>query len=364
MKNRFLWGFLSALVLVGMLGCQSLLNNNEGVFGKAQQTNQKVGEQIRYTENQQAQSNEQKLTHIAAWSKGGVEYSLDKVTNDIPQEVIVAKQMNERVEALAGKPDFTEVEGIKSIVDELTSQTEKVRVAGEKALAEKDKQIAKIQDDDKKLDAQRENQIASALQQADVNARVADQYKATLNDMDKWGGLGAVWYGLHKFVVRMAWVLGIGSVLFLILRLLASSNPIAGAIFNIFEQIGSWAINTIAVIFPKALSIAGNVSKGVYNEAKSALSSIVDSVETVKLQEKASGKPATIQDLLDAAEATMTTEDKAQIEKIKLQLGWVKQSTISTIVPASNAKSETTGSLIVATTSSPTTSSNEVSGSK
>jgi len=363
MKNRFLWGFASAMILIAMMGCASLLNNNQGVFGKAQQANQKVGEQIRYTENQQAQSNEEKLQHIAAWSQGGVQYSLDKITNEVPQEVTVAKQMNERVEALAGQPNFTEVQGIKSIVDELTSQTEKVRQAGEKALAEKDKQIAKIQEDDKKLDAQRENQIASALQQANDNAKVADQYKATLQDMDKWGGLGAVWYGLHKFVVRMAWVLGIGSVLFIILRILATANPIAGAIFGIFDQIGSWFIHIIAVIFPKALSLAGNVATSTYNEAKSALTSIVDSVETVKLQSTASGKPATIEDLLNTAELSMTPSDKALIEDIKLKLGWVKPTVVPAVAPVSNAKSELTGSS-VSSTSSPVTGSNEVSGSK
>lgn len=366
MKNRFLYGFISALALIVMMGCASLLNNNQGVFGKAQQTNQKVDAQIRLTENQQAQSNEQKLAHIGAWAQGGVQYSLDKITNDIPQEVTVAKQMNARVEALAGKPDFTEVEGIKSIVDELTSQTEKVRLAGEKALAEKDKQIAKIQDDDKKLDAQREQQIAGALQQADANAKVADQYKATLNDMDKWGGLGAVWYGLHKFVVRMAWVLGIGGVLFLILRLLASANPIAGAIFSVFDQIGSWAVHCISVIFPKAVSLAGNVATKTYNEAKSALTSIVDSVETVKIQSAASGKPATIEDLLNTAELSMTPADKALVENIKLQLGWVKPAVTSTVVVSNTPKVEVTGSVLGTSVvnASQNTSSLPVSGSK
>ncbi len=332
-NNKFFYGFISAIALILAVGCSTLLDNNEGVFGKAQATNQKADTKIRVVENQQAQSNEDKLAHIGAWSQGGVEHALNQITNDVPKEVVVAKEMNARVEALAGKPDFKEVELIKGIVDDLLSQVQTTRVEGEKALALKDKQIAVIQAQDKQLDAQRENEIASALQQSDVNAKVADQYKATLNDMDKWGGLGAVWYGLHKFIVRMAWVLGIGGVLFFILRILASSNPIAGAIFNIFEQMGSWVVNTISLVLPKALSIAGNVSTEVYNGAKSALTSVVDSVETVKLQEKASGKPATIEDLLNAAEATMTPADKAQVEKIKLELGWVKPSTTSTIVP-------------------------------
>ncbi len=335
MKNKFLLGFASALAIILAVGCSSLLDNNQGIFGKAQQQNQKVGAEIRSTENAQAQSNEDKLKHIGAWSQGGVQYSLDQIKTNIPQEVTVAKQMNARVEALAGKPDFKEVEAIKGIVDDLLSQVQQTRIDGEKALAAKDKQIADIQANDQKLDKQREDQIAAAMEQANQNAQVADQYKATLQDMDKWGGLGAVWYGLHKFVIRMAWILGIGGGLFLLLRILASSNPIAGAIFSIFDQMGSWLIHTIAVIFPKALSIAGNVSTSIYNNTKSALNSIVDSVETVKLQEAASGKPATIEDLLNTAELSMTPEDKALIEKIKLQLGWVRTTTAPAIaVPA------------------------------
>ena len=263
------------------------MDNNQGVFGKAQVTNEKADTKIRVVENQQAQANEDKLVHIGAWSQGGVEHALNKITNEVPPEVTVAKEMNARVEALAGKPDFKEVELIKGIVDDLLSQVQTTRVEGEKALAQKDKEIAAIQAQDKQLITQRENEIASCVNSVRCQRQGADQYKATLNDMDKWGGLGAVWYGLHKFIVRMAWVLGIGGVLFFILRILASSNPIAGAIFNIFEQMGSWAVNTISLILPKALSIAGNVSTEVYNGTKSALTSIVDSVETVKLQQNA-----------------------------------------------------------------------------
>jgi len=350
-NNKFFYGFISAIIFMLAVGCSSLLDNNQGIFGKAQMANDKVDAKIRIVENQQAQVNEDKLAHIGAWAQGGVEHSLDKITTNIPVEVIVAKEMNARVEALAGKPDFKEVELIKTIVDSLLSQVKDTRVSGEKALAEKDKQIAAIQTQDKQLIVQRENEIASALIQSDSNAKVADQYKATLNDMDKWGGLGAVWYGIHKFVVRMAWVLGIGGVLFLILRLLASANPIAGAIFSIFDQIGSWAINTIAVIFPKALSIAGNVSVAIFNDTKSALSSIVDSVETVKLQQQATGTPATIEDLLNTAEVSMTPADKAIIEKIKLQLNWIKPSTTSTVV----IPTPTTPTTVVPSTTTNTT---------
>ena len=323
---------LLILMMVLITSCNTLLHENQGIFGKSQETNEKADTKIRVVENQQAQANEDKLAHIGAWSQGGVEHALNQITNDVPKEVVVAKEMNARVEALAGKPDFKEVELIKGIVDDLLSQVQTTRVEGEKALAQKDKEIATIQANDKQLITQRENEIANALQQSDVNARVADKYKATLNDMDKWGGLGAVWYGVHKFVIRMAWILGISGVLFFILRILASSNPIAGAIFSVFDQIGSLMVNTISVIFPKAVSLAGHVTVEVYDKAKSALTSIVDSVETVKLQSSASGQPATIQQLLETAEISMTPADKALVDQIKIQLGWVKPSVTSTVV--------------------------------
>ena len=130
---------------------------------RQQATNEKADTKIRVVENQQAQANEDKLAHIGTWSQGGVEHALNKITNEVPPEVTVAKEMNARVEALAGKPDFKEVELIKGIVDDLLSQVQTTRVEGEKQLALKDKQISVIQAQDKQLDAQRENEIAKCI---------------------------------------------------------------------------------------------------------------------------------------------------------------------------------------------------------
>ena len=54
---------------------------------------------------------------------------------------------------------------------------------------------------------------------------------------------------------------------------------------------------------------------------------------------------------MDAAEATMTPTDKAQIEKIKLELGWVRPSTTPTVVPP------TPPVQLVVTATQPTTAS-------
>ncbi len=344
--NKFLKGFIVAASIIVVSGCSSVLNNNEGVFGKSQAAVQKVDQKVQVIDTQESKMKDDKLSHIGAFAKGGVEYALDKITNNPPKEVAVAKQMNERVEALADQPDFTEVKGIEGIVDELTSQNQIIRDEGKAALEAKDKQIGDLQNQYKQLEDTKAKEVSIAFQQANEIAKTADQYKATLSKMDSFFGLGAVWYGAHKFVITSLWVLGIGLILFIILRILSGANPIASAIFGIFEQAVSCVIHAISFIFPKALSLAGQVSSEIYNGTKSALTSIVDSVETVKLQGNAAGTPPTIQDLLNTAELSMTPADKALIEKIKLELGWIKPSVVPTVAPITGSIQTTpTGSI-------------------
>ena len=102
-----------------------------------QKANDTVDTQVRLIENTQAQVNEDTLDYIGTWSKGGVEYSLNQIKTNVPPEVITAKQMNERIEALAGQPDFNKVKEIENIVNNLLAQTESVRKSGEKELATK-----------------------------------------------------------------------------------------------------------------------------------------------------------------------------------------------------------------------------------
>lgn len=321
MNKKFLYSFVvSLLILAG--GCSSILKNNEGVFGKAQKKDAEIDARIHQIEGSQAQSSIDKLAHIGAWSKGGVEHSLDQIKTNVPPEVEVAKKMNERIEALAGKPDFNEVKEIENIVDKLLSQVITTKEEGEKALARKDKEIDKLETQVKQLNQQREDEIGNIMVQADLNAQKVDQYKATLNQMDNWFGLGAIFYGVKKFIVSAAWILGIGSILFLILRVLSTSNPIAGAIFSIFDQVGSWFVHTIAMIFPKALSLAGNVSTKLFNSYKSVMSKFVDAVQTAKLTAQSSGKEPVLKDVLTELEKTMDTNEKAIVNELKKSLNW------------------------------------------
>lgn len=320
MKTKNVISLYITTLLLLVTSCSTLLKNNEGIFGKASQKNAEIGTDIRLTENAQSQANEDKLKHIGALSQGGVQYSLEQIISNVPPQVTVAKEMNERVEALAGKPDFTEVKGIEVIVDQLLSETDKVRKEGEKSLAAKDKEIQSIQNNDKVLDAQREGQIAQAMVQANINAQKADQYQATLSDMDKLGGLGAVWYGLHKLIVNASWILGIGGVLFFVLRILSFSNPLAASIFSIFSTMGAWVIHTVEYIFPKALDTAGFIAKTAYNDAQTALNEVITGVQTAE----ASGKPVSATTIIASVASSLTPAQQAQI-------------TSGSLTPASNA---------------------------
>ena len=332
--NKFLYGFVAAIPLISVIGCNSLTKNNEGVFGKSSQKVAHIDANVRHVENAQAQSNEDKLSHIGAWSKGGVDYSLSQIKTNVPREVTVAKEMNARVEALAGKPDFDELKEIESIVDSLLSQVAEIRNKGEKELAEKDKEISKLEEKVKNLNYQREEEIAGAFAQANEVALKADQYKATLNQMDSFFGLGAIFYGVKKFIVSAAWILGIGSIVFLLLRAFASTNPIIGSIFSIVERMFSWIIHTVKIIAPKATAVAGLVEGKVFDGYKSTLHKIIDAIETIKDRQLAivkaangSGTPtvtatSVIQEILDEAGKSMNESDKDRVSEAKKELMW------------------------------------------
>lgn len=326
MNNRFFYGFATALCVLALIGCSSILKENQGVFGKSSKKTAEVGAKIRQTENMTAHANEQRLSSIGAWAEG-TQYSLEKIKTNTPPEVTVAKEINDRVKALADKPNFKEVEEVKAIVDNLLSQIEKEKQAGAKALAAKDKEITKLQESMGEITNAREQEIANALAQANLNAQAADQYKATLNQMDAWFGLGAVFYGLKKFVISSLWILGIGGIIFLLLRAFAATNPVVGAIFAIFEHIFSWVINTVRVIAPKATSVAGLVPIQAFNGYKSTLYKIIDAIEVVKERQSAAVKAgatpnSTIDEIMAEASKSMNQDDKDRVNEAKKELMW------------------------------------------
>lgn len=310
MRNK-IWYLISILFCsMFLISCSSLLKNNEGIFGKSQKTIGKLTEQYHNINNQIAQTDSDKLTHIGSWSRG-VERSLDAATNKEPA-ITTAQQINQRVEELANKPDTDELKQVYKIVDTLLTN----QVAGQALLEKKDKEIIRLENNIAGLNQQKQDIMKEYAAVSEANAAKADQYKATLGQMDKWFGLGAVVYGLKKLIISAAWGIGIFSVVFLILRLLSATNPIAGAIFGLFEQVVSWGVKVIQYLFPKAVNLAGFVAEKTYETTRSALVKTVDAIETSKL------KGVDVSPITNEAAASMDTDHKNIISEIKTELNY------------------------------------------
>lgn len=296
-------------------GC-GILSKNKGVVGKASVAENKAKERIEVVDNTAARVDAQRLDKIGAFASG-IDYLLKKEDGPSPESA-AAKTLNERVIGLANKPDFKEAQEVVSLADQMVAN----QADGQKAIAKKDKEIEDLGLSVKNLKTQKEQAVKSYLKIADKNAALADQYKASLGQMDSLFGLGAVWYGAKRFIVSWALLLGIGSIIFLVLRIASMSNPIAASIFSIFNQAGSWFINGLAVLFPKALQLAGNTATIVFNSYKGTLVKIVDAIQVVRDRSTATGKPATIEEYLTEAEKSMDAGEKAIVQELKKALNW------------------------------------------
>lgn len=262
----------------------------------------------------------EKMDAIAALAYG-TDYALSKI-NEPSREVQVARDINKRVESLAGSPTLDQMKEMQSTIDKLTSMLADERNEGKQKLSEKDQVISNLQNETKMLNAAKETEVHKYMLVAQQAAADADAYKTQLDKMNSWFGLGAVFYGLKRFIISSMWILGIGGILFIILRMVSYSNPFAASIFSIFSTIGSWFIRAIEGIFPRAIAIAGNTSNVVFNAYKSTLWKIVDNIQTVKDRAKASGKTPDLNAVLDEVEKSMNTDEKAIVEEIKKALNW------------------------------------------
>ena len=251
----------------------------------------------------------------------GTDYALSKV-NEPPREVQVARDINQRVVSIAGSPTVEKMKEMQETIDKLTSMLATERDEGKVALASKDQEISILQSEAKLLTAAKESEIRKYMNAAQEAAANADAYKVELNKMNSYLGLGAVWYGLKKFVVSSMWILGIGGILFAILRLVSYSNPVAASIFSLFSTIGSWFVRGIEALFPKAIALAGHTANAVVNGYKSTLWKLVDGIQMAKERAKASGKEPSVNELLDEVAKSMNEEEKVIVEEIKKALNW------------------------------------------
>ena len=212
----------------------------------------------------QAEINKQKLSLVSQMS-----YQAQHTTNPI-----LFKAYNERVLNLVGEPNLKD-----------TSKTNF------------DKDIYKVQLAEDKNQLFIENQA----QQTEALNKELDSYKS-------YWGLGAIFLGAKSFLTHSLWALLIFGVLFIVLRILAASNPIANAIFSIFSSIGASIIHGIGLIVPKAIEEVKGVSQ-------TTLTKVVDTIQSLK---ETNG--ANINTIKTELSNKLTDKEKAIIAAIKKDL--------------------------------------------
>jgi hypothetical protein len=279
-------------------------------------------EQIEIQKEKTAVNSDKRLNQIGILSRG-VDYAMDNVgDNDL--KINVAKQLNDRVMSLANNPDIKNVVRIQEIVKELISSVEKERVDGNKKLNDLDKELQLTQTERLKIKSLLEKREKEFNDLSYEVAKKSDKNEAVVDEMNKWFGLGAVYYGFKKFIGSFILVMVIVMVLFLVLKMLAATNPIAASIFGIFDVIGGIFLKLIRFITPKSINFAKVIPTETYNFYKNPLDKIVDTYERLKQENKllSDDKKHTLEDMSIELSKIMDESDKKAIEECLAELKW------------------------------------------
>lgn len=307
-------GILLTVLLFSSLSCSFQRHSQKEASARAKVEN---------VESMLGTNFKNKLNELSSLTYG-INYALNKEEN--PSSFVgVAKDLSGRALSLTGQPSLEEIKKMEAMIEDLTSQLANERVRGKAALDAKDKQISTLQTKSKELEELKEIEIKKYMQIASATAAKADELQVQMNKMDSWMGLGAIFYGLKKFIVSSMWILGIGSILYLVLRFASMSNPLAASIFSIFDTIMSWGVNVIKLLAPKALEVAGHTSKAIANQYKNTMIKMVDGIESLKERQKAIGDPNkkyTLDELLSEFSKMMDSNEKAMVEQIKRDIGY------------------------------------------
>jgi len=290
-------------------------------------------------QNQKAIANEEKkvdktLDQLEKNEKGkkiqtstlaqGIQHSLNQVSNP-PVQVTTAKTLNERVVSIVGSPHIDEIKRIKATVDLLNSSLEEERKKGQDLLSQRDEIINKLQKEKSELNQKYDDQLWQLTDKAKEVAKEADAAKATLDSMSGMFGLNAVFWGLKKFFISAMTAIIIFAVVFIILRLLATVHPAAGAAFSIFNMLGSAVISILKALTPKAFEMSKFATQDKLDEYKSPLVKIVDVIQELKEKQKESpDKIFPLADILKRFDKEMDSDEKRLIDELLREQKWIK----------------------------------------
>ena len=319
MKN-----YISLLVLSVVLlsGCTTLMDTFKSSETKSQDKLDKKTIELQLDKDNLSKNNTTKLKQIGTVSKG-IQHALNKETNNTPP-LNVAKELNDRVISLAGNPDVKDVIRVKQIVDDLISEVELEQKKGKLELARLDKELQYSQSQRDIIQSSFDKKSDEYRKLSEKIAEVSDQQEAAVAQMDKWLGMGAVFYGMKKFLISSIWILSIGTVLFMGLRILSQTNPIAASFFGVFELIGSGLLHAIKAILPNSFGHAKFTDTVTSEKYRTALDKLIDTLQSLKEQNKVLPTESKLD--LDTAflelEKKMDNAEKKVVSDRLIALGW------------------------------------------
>jgi hypothetical protein len=276
---------------------------------------QKTKDALTETRVEKAKNDDEKLQVISTLA-AGTDYSLKAVTNP-PVQVKTALDYNNRILSITGNPNVDELNKMKQITDLLNSEIDKEKEKGNKLLKQKDTQIQELQNKQKEIQDKYESQIKILESQATQVAKKADSLQSTVDEVNSWMGLGGVIYGLKRFVTIGVTGILIFLVCFMILRFLAATNPIAGAIFSIVEHIVGMFINLLKGVAPKAVQFSNHIELPIFNKYKDTLDTVVDTLENLKTIQKRSDVQITLGDVFVELDKNLDSKEKILVEELK-----------------------------------------------
>ena len=325
MKNnlRIFISIITTLFVLVLAGCISSEVKSAKQVSNAQDAVAKQEAKVDNTMVELEKVEKGKLVQTSSLSIG-IQHSLNQVSNP-PIQVTTAKSLNERVISIVGSPHIDEIKRIKATVDLLNSQVAEERKKGDQLLSQRDEVINKLQKEKSALKEKYDDELWQMTDKAKEIAKEADQSKATLDTMSGMFGLNAVFWGLKKFFISAMTAIIIFVIVFIILRILATVHPAAGAVFSIFNMIGSGLLSLVKALTPHAFEMSNFASKDEVDEFKSPLVKIVDVIQELKEKQKESpDKIYPLNDVLKRFDKEMDSAEKELIDDILKEQKWIK----------------------------------------
>lgn len=323
MRNikKLLLLILVLIIPITFSGCKTVVSKNETKNQKKIQSEINSVSSIE-KDIQKAESVKNGLISNLSW---GIQYSLNNSDNVgfSLENIKTATLLNKRILSLSGQPNINDMKTMEDLVDKLNSTVITLKAEGQAALDKKDAEIMSLLSTKKTLEDNLLKANKNLILVAQKQAESADNNKMVVDTVNSYWGLGAIYYGLKRFITTGFITIVIIMVLYLVLRILSTMNPIASALFNVIETAFSYLVKLLKLIAPNSTTISGLSETTEVNKYKNTLISIVDSIETLQANLSDSEKGnITLKNIMTEFSKNMNSDNKTIINEIKSDLKW------------------------------------------